>query len=120
MPSTDATERSAPSTEPRTSGYSSPRHSKRTEPKWVRRPISPVTRITGATRSHRSAACMRASGDAMLSRCLTLEATWLMYGRARGPRARIAVEKPSSTPSASRCSRRVALEVAAAPCEWNA
>mmetsp|Transcript_28362 Transcript_28362/g.66295 ORF Transcript_28362/g.66295 Transcript_28362/m.66295 type:complete len:231 (-) Transcript_28362:1707-2399(-) len=65
-----------PRIEPRTSGYSSPRYSYSTTPKWLRSCSSPHRFITAAMRPIKSAACCRTFADLLLRRHLSVPQIW--------------------------------------------
>mmetsp|Transcript_16757 Transcript_16757/g.57211 ORF Transcript_16757/g.57211 Transcript_16757/m.57211 type:complete len:230 (+) Transcript_16757:878-1567(+) len=109
MPTTLQIAFSAPRMEPNTSGYSSPRYSYRTTPRWPMSCSSPHERITVAMRDTRSAACCRTFALLLFRRHLMVPAICGRYGLHRPPSAFTTVPKPLSSTS---CSSVV--------CSWNA
>mmetsp|Transcript_12420 Transcript_12420/g.30490 ORF Transcript_12420/g.30490 Transcript_12420/m.30490 type:complete len:255 (+) Transcript_12420:721-1485(+) len=95
--------------EPSTSGYSSPRNSYSTVPRWPISCSSSHSCMTTATRAIRSAACCRFCASRFLSCHLIVPATCGRYGLTRAPSA------PSTVPNAA----SIALASSLA-CSWNA
>mmetsp|Transcript_13784 Transcript_13784/g.23680 ORF Transcript_13784/g.23680 Transcript_13784/m.23680 type:complete len:262 (+) Transcript_13784:967-1752(+) len=94
MPMTLTMALRAPRMEPRTSGYSSPRYSYSTMPRWPISASSPHVFITTAIRAIRSAACCRTFADLLLRRHLMVPQIWGRYGFALSPSAFTTVPKP--------------------------
>mmetsp|Transcript_7516 Transcript_7516/g.17299 ORF Transcript_7516/g.17299 Transcript_7516/m.17299 type:complete len:271 (-) Transcript_7516:1065-1877(-) len=109
---------SAPSMLPRTSGYSSPRYSYRTTPRWPMSCSSPQAFMTTAIRPMRSAACILTLAARLLSRHLIVPAICFRYGRHRSPSAFTTVPNPSSMIWPSR--PNAPLDPASTACSWNA
>mmetsp|Transcript_27526 Transcript_27526/g.70083 ORF Transcript_27526/g.70083 Transcript_27526/m.70083 type:complete len:245 (-) Transcript_27526:2397-3131(-) len=109
MPITLTMPLSAPRIEPRTSGYSSPRYSYSTTPRWPSSCSSSHAFMTGAMRAMRSAACCLILADLLFSRHLMVPHTWGRYGLARLPSELTTVPKPLSMTCAS-----------SPTCSWNA
>mmetsp|Transcript_43295 Transcript_43295/g.113772 ORF Transcript_43295/g.113772 Transcript_43295/m.113772 type:complete len:330 (-) Transcript_43295:1444-2433(-) len=101
MPITLTIALSAPRIEPSTSGYSSPRYSYSTTPRWPMSCSSPHVRITTAMRDTRSAACCRTLADLLLSRHLIVPQICGRYGFVRPPSAFTMVPKPLSMTAVS-------------------
>ena len=70
MPITLTIAFNAPNIDPKTSGYSSPKYSYKTTPRWPISWSSPQARITTAILAMRSAACMRTEADLLFKRHL--------------------------------------------------
>mmetsp|Transcript_9270 Transcript_9270/g.33791 ORF Transcript_9270/g.33791 Transcript_9270/m.33791 type:complete len:315 (-) Transcript_9270:1726-2670(-) len=106
MPVTLTMDLSAPRMDPSTSGYSSPRYSYNTTPRWPMSCSSSHVFITLATRAMRSAACCRTSADLLFRRHLIVPQIWGRYGLALVPNAFTTVPNPSSmtSPSSPVCS----------------
>mmetsp|Transcript_31797 Transcript_31797/g.53131 ORF Transcript_31797/g.53131 Transcript_31797/m.53131 type:complete len:255 (-) Transcript_31797:1482-2246(-) len=96
IPITFTIARRAPRIEPRTSGYSSPRYSYNTTPKWPISWSSLHAFITTAIRATRSAACIRTEAALLLRRHLIVPAICFRYGLHRSPRATTTAPNPSS------------------------
>mmetsp|Transcript_31631 Transcript_31631/g.101139 ORF Transcript_31631/g.101139 Transcript_31631/m.101139 type:complete len:237 (+) Transcript_31631:893-1603(+) len=101
MPITLTIALSAPRMEPSTSGYSSPRYSYSTTPRWPISCSSLHARITTATREMRSAACCRTFALLLFSRHLMVPQICGRYGLVRDPSAETMVPKPLSITAVS-------------------
>mmetsp|Transcript_18087 Transcript_18087/g.68580 ORF Transcript_18087/g.68580 Transcript_18087/m.68580 type:complete len:260 (-) Transcript_18087:1350-2129(-) len=86
----------APKIEPSTSGYSSPRYSKRIWPRYRSHFSSPHRLTHEAILAMRSAACMRTADEALFKRHLMVPQICGRYGCARVPKAFTTVPKPLS------------------------
>ncbi len=94
---------------PSTSGYSSPRHSYSTVPRWPSFCSSPHVFMTTAMRAIRSAACMRTFALRLFNRHLIVPQICGRYGLTRRPNALTTTPKPEM------------MELPSSPvCSWNA
>mmetsp|Transcript_11716 Transcript_11716/g.30351 ORF Transcript_11716/g.30351 Transcript_11716/m.30351 type:complete len:219 (-) Transcript_11716:1642-2298(-) len=96
MPTTLTMPLSPPRMDPSTSGYSSPRYSYRTTPRWFKSCSSPHRFITAAMRPMRSAACWRTLADLLLRRHLSVPQIWGRYGLTLSRKELTTAATPSS------------------------